>query len=346
MLKRLKINSLTLFQNEVLEFSPGINVIVGENGSGKTHLLKVAYSILAVSAEAKKNKDVSLSKVNLQKRMAEKLIGVFRPDTIGRLASRKQGKARCEITAEFKDAKSDISLSFATNSVNSVSLDKLPSACVAKEPVYIHTRELLSLYPGFVSMYQNQYVDFEETWYDTSLLLGRPGVRGPKEEKVKGLLEPLEEAMGGRIIPDTNGRFYFKPRAGSKIEIPLVAEGIRKLAMIARLIATGSLLEKGYLFWDEPEANLNPKLIKKVAEILSSLSRNGIQIFIATHSLFLLRELEIISSKGKLDFKYFALSDPTENGVRVSQAKSLIDIEPLSLLDENLMQTDRYLGID
>ena len=32
------------------------------------------------------------------------------------------------------------------------------------------------------------------------------------------------------------------------MEIPLVAEGLRKLAMLARLIITGSLLDKGYLF--------------------------------------------------------------------------------------------------
>jgi hypothetical protein len=38
------------------------------------------------------------------------------------------------------------------------------------------------------------------------------------------------------------------------MEMPLVAEGLRKLAMVARLISTGTLLDKGYLFWDKPEA--------------------------------------------------------------------------------------------
>lgn len=39
------------------------------------------------------------------------------------------------------------------------------------------------------------------------------------------------------------------------MEMPLVAEGLRKVAMLARLIATGTLLEQGYLFWDEPETS-------------------------------------------------------------------------------------------
>ena len=101
--------------------------------------------------------------------------------------------------------------------------------------------------------------------------------------------------MGGKVELDANGRFYLKTSGQGRIEMPLVAEGIRKLAMLARLIATGSLLGSGYLFWDEPEANLNPRLIKSVATAILCLARNGIQVFVATHSLFLLRELEILS---------------------------------------------------
>ena len=63
---------------------------------------------------------------------------------------------------------------------------------------------------------------------------------------------------------------------------------------MARLIATGSLLDKGYLFWDEPESNLNPKIIKRVAKTILQVAQSGIQVFIATHSLFLMRELHIL----------------------------------------------------
>ena len=48
-----------------------------------------------------------------------------------------------------------------------------------------------------------------------------------------------------------------RPTNAANMEMPLVAEGWRKLAMLVRLIATGSLLDKGCLFWDEPESNLN-----------------------------------------------------------------------------------------
>ncbi len=67
--------------------------------------------------------------------------------------------------------------------------------------------------------------------------------------------------------------------------------------MIARLIATGSLLDKGALFWDEPEANLNPKLVKLVARAILNISQSGIQVFIATHSLFCCASYTSFSNK-------------------------------------------------
>lgn len=151
--------------------------------------------------------------------------------------------------------------------------------------------------------------------------------------------------MGGKVVLDTNGRFYLQVQGEGKLEMPLVAEGLRKLAMLARLISTGSLLDKGYLFWDEPEANLNPKLIKLMAEVILHLCANGIQVFIATHSLFLLRELEVLSEqkafKG-IPQRFFSLR-LDENGVDVEQGDSIDDLQTLVLLDEELNQSQRYM---
>ena len=51
MLKKLHLNNFTAFGESKLNFSSGLNVIVGENGSGKTHLLKLPYAAMALSAE-------------------------------------------------------------------------------------------------------------------------------------------------------------------------------------------------------------------------------------------------------------------------------------------------------
>ncbi|WP_310604165.1 AAA family ATPase [Anaerosporobacter sp.] len=39
----IKIKNFTVFKDTEINFSKDINVIIGENGTGKTHLLKLLY---------------------------------------------------------------------------------------------------------------------------------------------------------------------------------------------------------------------------------------------------------------------------------------------------------------
>ena len=346
MLKKMTIKNLTVFPQAQLNFGKHLNIIVGENGSGKTHLLKMIYSVLAASSEEGRKSQSNLpTKSTLQVKLADKLVNVFRPETLGRLARRKQGRERCDIQLEFQDSAFNVSFSFATMSKSEVSINVLPDQWLDVAPAYLPTRELLTIFPNFVSVYDSHYLEFEEIWRDTCLLLGAPLQKGPTEKHISQLLRPLEEAMKGSIELDKNGRFYLKNTNG-RMEMPLVAEGIRKLGMLARLIATGALLNKGYLFWDEPEANLNPRLIKWLAKTILDLSNTGIQIFIATHSLFLLRELEILLASETYQntkTQFFGLHD-TSDGVSISQGATVDEIGDIAALDEELEQSDRFLA--
>jgi predicted ATPase len=53
------------------------------------------------------------------------------------------------------------------------------------------------------------------------------------------------------------------------------------------LVACGQLESGTALFWDEPENSLNPELVPALVEILLELSRNVVQIFIASHNKLL-----------------------------------------------------------
>jgi hypothetical protein len=205
----------------------------------------------------------------------------------------------------------------------------------------------LTIFPNFVSLYETTNLSFEETWRDTCILLGAPLARGPREGAIRILLIPVEEAMGGSVELDKSGRFYLNLPSGS-MEMHLVAEGLRKLAMIARLIATGSLADKGYLFWDEPEANLNPKVVKTVARTILQLASSGLQVFIASHSLFLLRELHILQQRDfkKLDTRCFGLHIGADGAVEVKQGNTMDDIGEIAALDEELEQSDLYLEVE
>jgi predicted ATPase len=297
-------------------------VIVGENGSGKSHLLKVLYALIAASAQEGARPLIddqarTSTKTGLQRVFADKLMGVLRPESLDRLARRKPGRERCELTVEFAAASFKTAISFATSSKTEVKVDHLPAAWQDKAPVFIPAREVLSQYHGLPQLYRTTHVDIEENLIDLCDLLGALALKGAREKTIAKLVAPLEYAMGGKVLLDKNGRFYLVTTSGN-MEMPLLAEGLRKLAMVARLISTGSLLDKGYLFWDEPESNLNPKLIKVVAALLLDLSQHGIQVMVATHSFFLLKELDMLSRQRTQPVRYMGLFEG-EEGTEVQQ---------------------------
>jgi energy-coupling factor transporter ATP-binding protein EcfA2 len=345
MLTRLMLKNLTVFSDVDFQFARGLNVIVGENGSGKSHVLKVAYTVAAVSARGEKDSGSPTPTKNyLALAIAQKMRGVFRPDELGRLARRQAGRNRCEVEARFKLRAIRIGFSFNASSKTEVSIDQPPTKWEGNPPVFLPTRELLTIYPGFVTLYETTALPFEETWRDTCILLGAPLAKGARLTEITRLLEPLEEQLGGKVVLD-DGRFYLKTQAG-KLEAHLIAEGLRKLAMIARLIATGCLVGSGSLFWDEPEADQNPKVIKQVARTILQLCTSGIQVFIATNSLFLMRELDILLRSDhfrEVGARYFGLH-LNDGGVTVQQGDTVDDVGTIDALDEELSQSDRYMA--
>ena len=51
MLDSLEVKNFMVFPDVKLRFAGGLNVIGGENGLGETHLLKLPYAVMTVSAE-------------------------------------------------------------------------------------------------------------------------------------------------------------------------------------------------------------------------------------------------------------------------------------------------------
>lgn len=235
MLRTLTAKNLTVFPEANLMFAPGLNVIVGENGCGKSHLLKVAYSVMAASCEEGKKPTASEpTKTVLQKVLADKLGNVMRPESLGRLARRKQGRERCELGLTFSDSKLNCEFSFATSSKSEVQVDTLPKTWHAKVPVFLPTRDLLSIYPNFVAVYDNYYLEYEETYRDTCVLLGAPALKGAREKQASAILAPLEHAMGGSVVLEKTGRFYLRIGFMHVCRYPLLSAAIRISACAAK----------------------------------------------------------------------------------------------------------------
>lgn len=349
MLKRLEIKNFTVFPDVKINWSPGLNVIVGENGTGKSQLMRLAYAISYVRSRfpLAPRQD----KVALQREIANKIVAVCKPEALGRLVSRQQGRNRCEVEISFMSSDTpNFAFSFATNSLE-VKVNRLLTLKPFPGPVFFPSHEMLSVFPGFISLYDEHHLEFDETYYDLAKALDSPAKKRHSKE-VESLLGEIEQLIGGHIVLE-NGRFYLVSPGKGRFEAPLLAEGVRKLATLAFLLTNGSLSNKGTLFWDEPETNLNPKLIRSLAKALITLSRHGFQVVLATHSLFLLREIGILIEASKKDkeksppTRFIGISKKDDQqSVKVVTSDSLDDIDPLVLLDEDIQQTERYLQED
>jgi predicted ATPase len=88
-----------------------------------------------------------------------------------------------------------------------------------------------------------------------------------------------------------------------------VAEGIKKIGIFTRLIQNGELRRNSVLFIDEPETNLHPAAARALVRMLHDMSLAGVQIFLATHSYFILKQLELVSRQHRTQVRLCALTN-------------------------------------
>lgn len=364
MLKKLSLRNFTAFGRADLEFSNGLNVIIGENATGKTHLLKMGY-LLSTIWDAQIRHRGTYSKEEIERYISEKLTNTFKPEKIGNL-TRSDSDGKSKISGIVEGAIPTVSITiqgesplppvkdeidwgfhFSNLAKKKINIDKLPkrltSNAIYGKAIYIPSKEMISFFEGFLSLYETHELQFDETFRDLALALSSPKLKD-KPELLLDLLTDLSDAVGGGIIL-AGGRFYTVSGPKDKRrEITLLAEGLRKLATIMQLIENGSLKSGDKLFWDEPEANLNPRLTRLTAHAIHKLAANNVQVFIATHSYFLLKELDLLFRKQPIEQTLFGLSKE-DDGVHVESANKLTELKNIVALDEELAQYDREMEL-
>ena len=108
------------------------------------------------------------------------------------------------------------------------------------------------------------------------------------------VLEKLtgEEVIGGKIAISDSGKLSFQEN-GRNFSLPVTAMGIANLGILALLIERKILDVNTLIFIDEPEAHLHPAWQIIMAEALFELSLQGVSVVIATHSVDILKWLEV-----------------------------------------------------
>jgi len=345
-IRRLELSGFTCFSQIELDFSEGINVFIGENGVGKTHLMKVLYYAAILKATVKHNTiNRAINKASL-----DLIFGIDGLQKLVRLGTSEE----VVINASF--GKDDAYARNTTGMNLSIKFDsEIPPSGIKhgplesyygelssnRNPLYIPIIEMLSWYEGFRVLYENRELNFDSTYYDLARALAFPKLKGTLLKDAQALAEEISQVIKADVF-QKDGKFYFQfNETEAEFEASVVAQGINKLGQLYYLILNGSLNKDTILFWDEPESGLNPKYIRLLANILQTLANAGVQIFISTHDYLLAHQLSLMAEYRDNadavvpDMKFFALYQANEQAGTVAESgPTLADIQHNTILDE------------
>jgi predicted ATPase len=321
-----------------------INLIIGENDTGKSHLLKLLYATTRSvqeygrkqSAKAPRWTDV----------LADKLRWTFQPPgfDLGQIVRKGEGnrlKVDCRICNE------SIYYSFGratTKQINEAS--QPPGSMKPPETLFFPPKEVLtSMQAVAATREQLEITGFGDTYFDLIKALRLPTTRGRIQTNLQKVLNELETLFGGKIQQENPNEFIFR-RGHEKYGMTQTAEGIKKIGILAQLIRNRSIQSGSVLFFDEPAAHLHPKATLKLVEMLYEMSKAGIQLFIATHSYTVLKQFELLAREHRKTVPLCVLAPTEEEGVNASFADLKDHIPENSIVDASVELFERNLDLN
>ncbi len=298
---------------------PNINVIIGQNDAGKTGILKLLYSVAkSLEIYTKKKKNTPSLPLSYRKELAEKLHDTFMPhkNRLGDLVQ-KGSNDKLEVEVYFDVPKQNyqqpINFSFGErtestiangieSNVRPIPYDKEKEVEIMNT-LFVPAKEVLSAFNDIRLSRNNLYGrGFDDTYLDLINALDIPTQKGNLISQLKSTNDTLEQLFEGKIsqtkIPDQP--FIFQ-KGKQQFSISLTAEGIKKIGILTTLINNRQLRKGTILFMDEPETALHPQAIRKLVELLVEMSKADIQVFLATHSYFVLKQLAISAKLNEVD---------------------------------------------
>jgi AAA15 family ATPase/GTPase len=259
-----------------VDFCGGANIFIGENGTGKTSLLKLIYAFCLYNEPYG---------VNV---FAAKIEEMFAFNNRNNLFSFN----RDELYIEIEDNKK-----LYNAVIKKISDTKInPPKDYTIPAVFIPSKEMLSHSLGFMALSRKMRLPFDRTLIDIMMNAELPESVDISELN-QVLLDKISEVIDGKVVYK-NDTFYIAKNDGTELVFSFEAEGLRKFGLLWKIIRNGLFDESNsVLFWDEPEANLNPELIPVLVEILLELQKSGVQLFIATHSSNFAQYFDVLRTK-------------------------------------------------
>lgn len=291
-INKVFLKNFTVFKELELNFSKGINVIIGVNGTGKTHLLKAIYAVCEMSKKENRKIDIISSYFNSDSSNDRFFTKIIKPLVLKAYADSSDiitdkeylmGSLQLNINGQKSSSGNDEECSYEIG---------FPKE--EQKAIFIPVKEMLSHSKGFLALNNKYNMPFDKTYIDIISNAELPETKQISELNKK-LLKVISNVINGKVIYE-NDTFYVVKDDGMKIEFSLESEGLRKFGILWKLIKNGLIEKDTVLLWDEPESNINPELMPVIVDILIELQRNGIQIFVATHSYNFAKYFEVKKS--------------------------------------------------
>ena len=301
MIEKITIRNFLRFPEFQFVRPGNINLIIGENDTGKTGLLRLLYaaakSLENVSRSRQASTEVSVFKTAFSK----KLDGVFQPRLttgIGSLVTKgSKDKLSLELTFRFADGTGSNLRAAFTESARSTFSDineHIEPADDAFNALFIPAKEVLTAFRAIkFTRIPHDLLGFDDTYLDLITSLEVPTGRGNYLSPLKRVNDALEELFNGEIRQtEKEERFVFY-KGKQEFPMSLTAEGIKKIGILTTLIRNRQLRKGTVLFLDEPETALHPKAIRALMGMLVDLAQAGVQIFLTSHNYFVVNQLVI-----------------------------------------------------
>ena len=294
MIKKFSIQNCGPIKEVTANELSSINLIIGENSSGKTFLLKMLYSIIRSQEEfGRGNDNRDFSEV-----FSDKLYWTFQTEKLSDLVRNgKDNKLRTSFTT---DDNTSLAFEFGHSTNKKViPLHNNLSPRTANS-IFLPPKEVLSLSQVILkSALQDRVFGYDATYADLVIALHNPTQSGRNYRAFSNSRKSLENMFQGRIEYDSKNARWLYRKGNAKFSIHNTAEGIKKIAILDILLGNRFLTPDSVIFIDEPESALHPTAIVQLLDIVQALADKGIQFFIATHSYYVIKKLAIIAKQSQ-----------------------------------------------
>ena len=268
-----------------------INLIIGENGTGKTFLLKALYSAIRSLEEYKRGDDIrTISEI-----ISEKLRWTFQVDKLGDMVTKTSENG---LSLDIQLGNEGIGYQFSQSASSKVGVVSAPEKGKLGNSVYIPAKEVLSLFSVILKSREvDRSFGFDDTYCDLVKALRISPSRGKNHTAFANSRKAVSDVIDGKVDYDEeNGKWYYKNKKNQKFSIGATSEGVKKIAIMDRLLANGYLDSNSIIFIDEIESALHPEAICQFLDMINTIANDmGLQIFIASHSYFVIKKLCLIA---------------------------------------------------